>query len=111
VAITRTPETICAQALGRLGDYNRPEILAEAYEGLDRPLIIATVDAELGKRRPQNVAAIDAAVKGRQACRLHVGLGHAAEGGAGAPRRTPGLRREEVAQRANISPTWYTLIE
>ncbi|MGF6439563.1 transcriptional regulator with XRE-family HTH domain [Paraburkholderia youngii] len=23
-------------------------------------------------------------------------------------RRTPGLRREEVAQRANISPTWYT---
>ena len=21
-------------------------------------------------------------------------------------RRTPGLRREEVAQRANISPTW-----
>ena len=22
-------------------------------------------------------------------------------------RRTPGLRREEVAQRANISPTWY----
>jgi hypothetical protein len=23
-------------------------------------------------------------------------------------RRTPGLRREEVAQRANISATWYT---
>lgn len=26
-------------------------------------------------------------------------------------RRTPGLRREEVAQRANISPTWYTWLE
>src|ERR1700759_3529865 len=26
-------------------------------------------------------------------------------------RRTPGLRREEVAQRANISPTWYTGLE
>ena len=26
-------------------------------------------------------------------------------------RRTPGLRREEVAQRANISPTWYTSLE
>src|SRR6201996_3702880 len=26
-------------------------------------------------------------------------------------RRTPGLRREEVAQRANISPTWYTCLE
>jgi transcriptional regulator with XRE-family HTH domain len=26
-------------------------------------------------------------------------------------RRTPGLRREEVAQRAYISPTWYTWLE
>lgn len=26
-------------------------------------------------------------------------------------RRTPGLRREEVAQRAGISPTWYTWLE
>lgn len=26
-------------------------------------------------------------------------------------RRTPGLRREEVAARANISPTWYTWLE
>jgi transcriptional regulator with XRE-family HTH domain len=26
-------------------------------------------------------------------------------------RRTVGLRREEVAQRANISPTWYTCLE
>ena len=28
-----------------------------------------------------------------------------------ARRRTPGLRREEVAQRSNISPTWYTWLE
>src|SRR3954462_11295670 len=28
-----------------------------------------------------------------------------------ARRRTPGLRREEVAQRADISPTWYTWLE
>ncbi|HEY0594954.1 helix-turn-helix transcriptional regulator [Sphingopyxis sp.] len=28
-----------------------------------------------------------------------------------ARRRTPGLRREEVALRANISPTWYTWLE
>ncbi len=26
-------------------------------------------------------------------------------------RRTPGLRREEIAQRCNISPTWYTWLE
>jgi transcriptional regulator with XRE-family HTH domain len=28
-----------------------------------------------------------------------------------ARRRTPGLRREEVAQRAHISPTWYSWLE
>jgi len=32
-------------------------------------------------------------------------------GYGGGRRRTPGLRREEVAQRANISPTWYTWLE
>jgi len=32
-------------------------------------------------------------------------------GFSSARRRTPGLRREEVAQRANISPTWYTWLE
>jgi transcriptional regulator with XRE-family HTH domain len=32
-------------------------------------------------------------------------------GFAGTRRRTPGLRREEVAQRANISATWYTWLE
>lgn len=32
-------------------------------------------------------------------------------GFAGARRRTPGLRREEVAQRAHISATWYTWLE
>ncbi|MBW4022760.1 MAG: helix-turn-helix domain-containing protein [Proteobacteria bacterium] len=32
-------------------------------------------------------------------------------GFAAARRRTPGLRREEVAQRANISATWYTWLE
>jgi transcriptional regulator with XRE-family HTH domain len=32
-------------------------------------------------------------------------------GFTGGRRRTPGLRREEVAQRSNISPTWYTWLE
>lgn len=44
-----------------------------------------------------------------KACRLKldpVALGFPAE-----RRRTPGLRREEVAQRAIISPTWYTWLE
>ena len=38
-------------------------------------------------------------------------LDPAALGFAAERRRTPGLRREEVAQRANISPTWYTWLE
>lgn len=38
-------------------------------------------------------------------------LNAAALGFSSNRRRTPGLRREEVAQRANISPTWYTGLE
>jgi transcriptional regulator with XRE-family HTH domain len=38
-------------------------------------------------------------------------LDPAAFGLSAGRRRTPGLRREEVAQRANISPTWYTWLE
>jgi transcriptional regulator with XRE-family HTH domain len=38
-------------------------------------------------------------------------LDPAAFGFSGTRRRTPGLRREEVAQRAQISPTWYTWLE
>jgi transcriptional regulator with XRE-family HTH domain len=38
-------------------------------------------------------------------------LDPAALGFAPGRRRTPGLRREEVAHRANISPTWYTWLE
>ena len=61
VAITRTPETVSGPAQKRFGDYNRPESLVEAYAGLDRLLIIPSLDA--GKRGAQNVAAIDSAVK------------------------------------------------
>jgi transcriptional regulator with XRE-family HTH domain len=38
-------------------------------------------------------------------------LDPAAFGFATGRRRTPGLRREEVAQRASISPTWYAWLE
>jgi transcriptional regulator with XRE-family HTH domain len=38
-------------------------------------------------------------------------LNPATFGLSGSRRRTPGLRREEVASRANISPTWYTWLE
>ena len=38
-------------------------------------------------------------------------LDPAAFGVSSTRRRTPGLRREEVAQRANVSATWYTWLE
>src|SRR5207253_877878 len=46
---------------GTIRGLQRPESLAEAYAGLDRLLIIPTL--EPGKRAAQNVAAIDAAVR------------------------------------------------
>jgi transcriptional regulator with XRE-family HTH domain len=54
--------------------------------------------------------------RNRQPARkLFAGSPHPARCGriglTGGRRRTPGLRREEVAQRANISPTWYTWLE
>jgi NAD(P)H dehydrogenase (quinone) len=86
VAITRTPETVFGTAEGRFGDYSRPESLAEAYAGLDRLVVITTIDPEPGKRGAQNVAAIDAAVKAGVKHIVFVGRGHAAGGGAGARR-------------------------
>lgn len=38
-------------------------------------------------------------------------LDPASYGFSSSRRRTPGLRREEVAQRANVSATWYTWLE
>jgi len=63
VAITRTPEAVVGPAQRRFGDYNRPESLAEAYAGLDRLLIIPTLEPDPGKRGAQNLAAIDLAVR------------------------------------------------
>jgi NAD(P)H dehydrogenase (quinone) len=63
VAISRTPETVSGPAQGRFGDYDRPESLADAYAGLDRLLIIPTLEPAPGKRAAQNIAAIDAAVR------------------------------------------------
>ena len=36
VAISRTPEKAGSGVEGRLGDYDQPETLAQAYAGLDR---------------------------------------------------------------------------
>ncbi len=62
VAISRTPEAVGEADAARQGDYDRPETLRAAYEGLDRLLLIPTSDLRRGRRAAQNVAAIDAAV-------------------------------------------------
>ncbi|HEY8381355.1 MAG TPA: SDR family oxidoreductase [Microvirga sp.] len=68
IAISRTPDSVAGPVTGRFGDYNQPDGLLAAYEGLDRLLIIPTGDLGRGRRGAQNEAAIDAAVK--------AGVGH-----------------------------------
>lgn len=63
VGVSRTPTNVSAPAEGRHGDYDRPETLARAYEGLDRLLIIPSTDLRPGVRIRQFVAAIDAAAE------------------------------------------------
>lgn len=62
VGISRTPETLRRPTEGRHGDYDQPQVLAGAYEGLDRLLIIPSADVRPGVRDRHFVAAIDAAV-------------------------------------------------
>lgn len=63
IAISRTPDTASEGLEGRHGDYDQPETLAKAYEGLDRLLLIPTSDLRPGKRGEQNLSGIRAAVK------------------------------------------------
>ncbi|MGM4903347.1 NAD(P)H-binding protein [Tardiphaga sp. 866_E4_N2_1] len=62
VAITREPGRVPVPMEARLGDYDRPETLANAYAGLDRLLIIPGADLRPGVRSAQVVAAVEAAV-------------------------------------------------
>jgi NAD(P)H dehydrogenase (quinone) len=107
VAITRAPESVSGAAQGRFGDYNRPESLATAYVGLDRLLVIPTVDPEPGKRGMQNIAAIDAAAK--------AGVKHIVFMSAAGARQTeePALSapywRGEQHLFATAAPAWTVL--
>lgn len=88
IGVSRTPAAVAAPAEGREGDYDRPDSLLQAYQGLDRLLIIPSADLRPGVRGRQLKAAIDAA---RQAGVAHVvlvsaaGTKEAAEPSIGAP--------------------------
>ena len=62
IAISRTPEK-AKGVEGRVGDYDQPDTLAQAYAGLDHLLIIPSSSMRPGHRGEQNVAAITAAVQ------------------------------------------------
>jgi NAD(P)H dehydrogenase (quinone) len=63
IAISRTLEKAGSGVEGRVGDYDQPDTLAQAYAGLDRLLLIPTSDQRPGKRGEQNVTAIKAAIQ------------------------------------------------
>jgi NAD(P)H dehydrogenase (quinone) len=71
VGISRSPQNVVAPLEGRFGDYNSPDSLKKAYEGLDRLLIIPSADLAPGVRGSQLRAAINAA---KQAGVSHVFL-------------------------------------
>jgi NAD(P)H dehydrogenase (quinone) len=62
--ISRTPEKVSALGIeARFGDFDKPESLQRAFAGLDRVLIIPTIDMRPGVRGVQHTAAIEAAAK------------------------------------------------
>src|SRR5271156_204379 len=62
--ISRPPEKVAALGVeARFGDFDKPESLQKAFAGLDRVLIIPTIDMRPGVRGVQHTAAIEAAVK------------------------------------------------
>jgi len=61
VGISRTPERVQDPAEGRHGDFDAPQSLVRAYEGLDRLLLIPSAELRPGLRGRQMKDAIDAA--------------------------------------------------
>ena len=70
VGISRSVQSVPDADEARAGDYDAPVALQQAYAGLDRLLIIPTLDVRYGARARQLVHAIDAACA--------VGVGHVA---------------------------------
>ena len=63
--ISRSPQNVQYADEARFGDYDVPGKLQEAYAGLDRLLIVPSLDMGYGIRARQLVAAIDAACNAR----------------------------------------------
>jgi NAD(P)H dehydrogenase (quinone) len=63
IGITRSPETLRLPGVtARMGDFDRPAALADALAGIDRLLIVPTIDMRPGARTRQHQDAVRAAV-------------------------------------------------
>ena len=110
VAIARTPES--ASTLGvtvREGDYDRPETLAPALEGVDRLLLISA--SEVGKRFPQHKAVVDAAKDSGVGLIVYTSVLHAGTSALGLAeehRQTEAYLAESGVPHAVLRNGWYT---
>ena len=106
VGISRTPERVLRPAEGRHGDFDSPQSLVRAYEGLDRLLLIPSAELRPGLRGRQMKDAIDAANK---AGIKHLFLVSAASKCQAAP---PDMREAYWTAEQHLiktSPTWTIL--
>src|SRR4051794_40443476 len=73
-AVARRPEAIDGVE-ARLGDYDRPETLADAFAGTD--VLVFVSASEAGKRVPQHRAIVDAAVEAKVGRIVYTSITHA----------------------------------
>ncbi|MEU7868269.1 SDR family oxidoreductase [Dactylosporangium sp. NPDC049140] len=73
-AVARRPEAI-EGVEARLGDYDRPETLANAFAGTD--VLVFVSASEAGRRAPQHRAVVDAAVEAKVGRIVYTSITHA----------------------------------
>lgn len=102
VAVARTPQKAADLAERgvqvREGDYDRPETLASALDGVDRLLLVS--GSEIGRRIPQHSAVVEAAVAAGVARLAYTSVVHA----DGTHLLTPEHRATELAIEASGVP-------
>ena len=110
VALARTPSKGADLGVAvRLFDYDRPETLAPALEGVDRLLLISA--GEVGKRVPQHQAVIDAAAAAGVSLIVYTSVLHAPDsllGLAEEHRQTEAALAERGVPFALLRNGWYT---
>lgn len=112
VAAVRNPEKARGlEAKGievRLADYDRPETLVSAFQGIDKLLLISA--SEVGKRAPQHQAVIDAAKRAGVKLLAYTSLLHADRSPLGLAeehRQTEAALKESGVPYVLLRNGWY----